>query len=81
MDKNNSGYAPSFAWRSILSSQDIIHNGSRLRIGNGQQIKVFEDRWLPSNTGFKVRAHQRIISDDCRVMELIDEELGTWKRD
>ncbi|XP_058768236.1 uncharacterized mitochondrial protein AtMg00310-like [Vicia villosa] len=81
VDKSCSGYAPSYAWRSILSAQDLVHKGARWRIGNGAQVKVFEDRWLPSNQGFKVKSQRRYLAEDCTVSDLIDEDLKTWRRE
>ncbi|XP_058768576.1 uncharacterized protein LOC131642328 [Vicia villosa] len=81
VDKSCSGFSPSYAWRSILSAREIVHKGSRWRIGDGNQIKVYEDRWLPSSTGFKVQSHRRMLPEDNRVADLIDEDLKIWKRD
>ncbi|XP_073041676.1 uncharacterized protein [Primulina eburnea] len=41
------GSNPSYVWRSILWSQDLIHKGLLWRVGNGLRIKAYSDRWIP----------------------------------
>ena len=37
----------SHAWKSILRGRDVILNGARWRVGNGQKIKIWQSKWLP----------------------------------
>jgi hypothetical protein len=48
------GYQPSYAWKSIQSATDVMKLCTRWRIGNGEQVKIRDDRWLPNQVGFKV---------------------------
>lgn len=41
---------PSYAWRSILVAQGIVRKGLRWRVGNGESIHIWQDRWIPSPT-------------------------------
>ena len=41
------GHNPSFIWRSVFSAKDIISDGLRKRIGNGENTSVSSDPWLP----------------------------------
>ena len=34
----------SFAWKSILNARDVIQKGMVWRIGNGQNVRIKEDR-------------------------------------
>ena len=34
----------SYAWKSILSARDVIHKGMVWRIGNGQSVRIREDK-------------------------------------
>ncbi|XP_073057409.1 uncharacterized protein [Primulina eburnea] len=43
------GTNPSYIWRSILWSLDLIRNGLIWRVGNGHQINAFSDCWIPRN--------------------------------
>ncbi|XP_058774618.1 uncharacterized protein LOC131648901 [Vicia villosa] len=47
------GFNPSYAWRSILSSRELVLNGSRWRIGNGEKVRINSDRWIPTRPGLK----------------------------
>lgn len=55
------GYAPSYAWRSILSARDLIYKGARWKIGNGEKVRVKLDRWAPEEFDFRVRGMMRNI--------------------
>lgn len=41
------GTNPSYVWRSIRESQDLIRNGLSWRVGNGKDISIWIDNWLP----------------------------------
>lgn len=42
------GHNPSYIWRSLLWSRDILEHGLLWRVGNGKSIHLFEDKWIPS---------------------------------
>jgi len=42
----NIGHNPSYTWRSIWSSQNLINLGYRWKIGYGSQIKVWSSPWI-----------------------------------
>ncbi|CAA0832090.1 Ribonuclease H-like superfamily protein [Striga hermonthica] len=43
------GNNPSFCWRSLTWSRDIITKGSAWKIGDGRSVDIFQDIWLPEN--------------------------------
>ena len=45
--KAKDSVSASYAWRSILKGHDVIQNGSLWRVGDGQQIRIWGDNWLP----------------------------------
>ena len=67
------GSNPSFIWRSILWGPQIIHAGSRWRIGNGQQIEIHKATWIPKPLTFK-HVFKPNMPTDALVSELINEE-------
>ncbi|XP_015386530.1 uncharacterized protein LOC107177355 [Citrus sinensis] len=47
------GHNPSYAWRSIMAGKQVVIEGSRVRIGDGEQTFIGKDPWLPdSECGF-----------------------------
>ncbi|GMY35564.1 hypothetical protein FCV25MIE_30806 [Fagus crenata] len=67
------GSNPSYIWRSILASRDLLRKGLRWKIGNGQQVHVWEDDWGPKPL------HQCPNPREVQwVAELIDAESGSW---
>ena len=48
------GSYPSFIWRSILWEREVTEKGLRWRIGNGEQVKVYQSKWLPRPDTFKL---------------------------
>ncbi|KAK2404541.1 hypothetical protein QL285_053869 [Trifolium repens] len=78
---DETGYQPSYAWRSIQSAKEVINLGSRWRIGNGEKVKIFKDKWLPNQVGFKVWSRCDELNEDVLVSTLIDPDTKQWKRD
>ena len=65
---NNSSYT----WRSIFHSLEVIKNGTRWRVGNGWLIHIWEDKWLPSPSTYKVITPPRDFDGFPMVSSLID---------
>ena len=73
------GSSPSYAWRSIYNSLEVIRRGTRWRVGNGKLIHIWEDKWLPTPTTHKVCSPQLDFDDFPMVSSLIDEDTKRWK--
>ncbi|KAG6628519.1 hypothetical protein CIPAW_14G018800 [Carya illinoinensis] len=41
------GSSPSFIWRSLWSRLKLIKDSMVWRVGNGRNIRVWKDKWLP----------------------------------
>nr|XP_023912601.1 uncharacterized protein LOC112024185 [Quercus suber] len=75
------GSNPSYAWRSIHNSLDVIRKGTRWRVGNGRRIHIWDDRWLPTPTTHKVVSPRADYGDFPMVSSLIDLDTRRWKVD
>jgi hypothetical protein len=68
---------PSSTWTAISHGLELLKKGIIWRIGNGQNIRVWRDNWLPRLSYMKVfttRGKKRFR----RVSELLDDQ-GNWK--
>ena len=70
---------PSFTWRSIMSAQPFINYGLRWRLGNGESIRIWGDKWVPKPSTFMVSSLRLFMPQDMKVGELIDKEEASWK--
>lgn len=71
----------SFAWKSILKSRDVIKKGAQWRVGNGENILIFKDSWLPNPQNSKVQSFPSFLGSDAQVSVLIDKESRSWITD
>ena len=72
------GTSPSFAWRSLMVAQEVVKKGARWQVGNGQDIRIWEDKWLPGLSTHKVVSPPSILPPNATVDILINAEDGTW---
>ncbi|XP_058787163.1 uncharacterized protein LOC131661587 [Vicia villosa] len=75
------GYNPSYAWRSIMGAREVVERGARWQIGNGEKVNILKDRWIPGNNGFKLLYGANNLKENARVCDLIDRDLGGWKKE
>ena len=40
----------SFIWRSICEAKSVLQDGLSWRVGTGEKIKIWGDKWLPNNS-------------------------------
>lgn len=71
------GSKPSYIWRSILWEREVLSKGCRWRIGNGQQVNVFNSNWIPRPTTLKPIIPPNLPSETL-VTDLINEDKY-WK--
>jgi hypothetical protein len=75
------GVRPSFAWRSILSSCELLKEGLIWRIGNGDKVCIWQDKWIPRSSTVLMQPQQPYWDPNARVSSLIDHETNWWKSD
>ena len=72
------GNIPSFAWRSLLSTKELFIASLIWRMGDGESICIWGDRWIPRPSSFLVQSLPFILHRDALVKELFDQDLGGW---
>lgn len=75
------GHNPSFLWRSIRASIELIKEGLFCILGNGLSINIWTDKWLPIPTSYQIQSPNTLLHNTAKVAVLIDSDIGTWKRD
>jgi hypothetical protein len=72
------GSRPSYAWRSIFSTRDLLKQGLVWRVGNGESINIWGDRWLPTPITYTVQSPHVLSLQENRVQTLIDRDSKCW---
>lgn len=72
------GRKPSYAWRSIMETRDLIKKGSRWCIGNGQKVHIWNDNWIPRPNSSKVVSPRRAHVEEVMVSDLINTDKRSW---
>ena len=75
----NLGSNPSYTWRSIFNSLEVLHSGTRWRVGNGRLIHIWDDKWLLNLSAYKVISPPHPFEDYPMVSSLIDPVTRWWK--
>ncbi|KAA3474504.1 reverse transcriptase [Gossypium australe] len=74
------GSYPSFTWRSILGARHILEEGLSWRVGNGEEINIWNDAWILEPGNGRIQC-QAIDIRFTKVADLVDKESTTWKQD
>ena len=74
------GSRPSFVWMSILAGRDLLQEGLFWRVGNGKQICIRRDKWLPRASTFKVQSPRWRLEEKATVVVLVDANTRCWNR-
>jgi ribonuclease HI len=69
----------SFTWRSIIQARWILKKGCYWTIGNGENVNIWEDNWLPQQNGFKTWTKPPDDTSIAKVKDLINLNTGSWK--
>ena len=75
------GSNPSYVWRSVLASQELLKKGVRWRIGTGRDVNVQAEPWLPDQSNPFVESQMEIGLQYVTVDSLIKEDGTSWDAD
>jgi hypothetical protein len=77
------GHNPSFTWRSIWNSRETLQLGLQWRVGDGNQISIWDDWWIPTKQPHLISSP--VMSANCgnyrKVAELIEAQPRRWKNE
>ena len=62
-----------------MAAQYLVKRGIRWNVGNGDSIRVWGDKWLPSPSTFRITSLRLFLQTETRVSELISHDVAAWK--
>ncbi|KAG8496161.1 hypothetical protein CXB51_009002 [Gossypium anomalum] len=72
------GNLPSYTWKSIWAAKELLKSGLVWRVGNGHNIRIEADVWVPNadslHINHRVRGQNLVM-----VANLIDSNTSSWK--
>lgn len=68
----------SFVWRSICLARKLLKEGLIWRMGDGKEVKIGNDKWLPTPMTYSIQSPRRMLAEDAKVVELIDPDTKWW---
>lgn len=72
------GVNPSYMWRSIIAAQEMVSQGSRRRIGNGESTRVWKVPWLPSKENGYLTTDMPQELEHIKVVNLMETDSPNW---
>jgi hypothetical protein len=48
------------------------------RVGDERDIQIWGEKWIPTPMSFSIQSPRRILTEDARVMELINQDTKWW---
>lgn len=70
----------SYAWQSILKAKKVIDVRLVWRLGNGNSIQIYNDRWIPITNSAKIISPWVVVLEDAVVANLLDQDWRGWNR-
>lgn len=70
-----------YAWKSILRCRDVIKRGAAWRIGSGNSVHIWGDRWLPGKFNNKIISPSIARDNTTMASSLINQTNRVWKRE
>ncbi|KAG5527030.1 hypothetical protein RHGRI_028084 [Rhododendron griersonianum] len=74
------GSQPSWIWSSLLEGRKLIKEGTQWNVGNGELIRLWEDKWIPDILGGVVSKPVGNFVDEVKVAEFINPTTKVWDR-
>lgn len=66
-------------WGSLLWGRDLLAEGLRWRVGNGRDINIYSDRWIPRPSEFKIISPPNLGSN--ATVDRLFSPTGGWNTD
>lgn len=74
----NIGRKPYYAWRSIWNSNKLLQEGVIWRVGDGANVRIWDDLRLPNPRAHAACSPVNILGRNAKVSELMDVHTNWW---
>ncbi|XP_058770133.1 uncharacterized protein LOC131643821 [Vicia villosa] len=74
----NIGYNPSFVWRSIWKSREVLSLGCRWMVGDGRSIAVMNEPWCRGSIHSRLRGPQKQEAYSTTIHDLMLPNVKQW---
>lgn len=64
-----------------MSAQSIVQKGCRWQVGNGDSIRLWFDKWLPTPSSFRLTSPPIGLRIDANVNSIINPSSNSWQAD
>ena len=64
-----------------MFAQPFVKYDLQWKVGNGEKIRIWGDRWLPKPSTFMVSSPRLFMPEDMKVGELLNKEEASWQVD
>ncbi|XP_074357944.1 uncharacterized protein LOC141697454 [Apium graveolens] len=71
------GHNPSFIWRSVFEEKQLLRDGVRWRVGNGEKIKVLGQPWISKGVNLFITTTSPVVND-INVASLLCADRKEW---
>lgn len=68
----------SIAWKSLCAAKEVIEGGTQWQVGDGTNIDIWHDRWIPQPRNFKIYSPTPPACTLKKVADLIQSDLHYW---
>ncbi|GAA0176088.1 hypothetical protein LIER_29144 [Lithospermum erythrorhizon] len=69
---------PSYAWRSILQSREILRKGCRWKVGDGHIVRIWQDSWVTDDKANELLSPPPTGFENARVSLFMDNHNRKW---
>ncbi|KAA3483062.1 reverse transcriptase [Gossypium australe] len=78
--KSELGNLPSFTWKSVWAAKGLLLQGMGWRIGDGQKVAIWNDKWVPGNEALNGQ-NSSINFNLEKVADLFEPNTRKWNED
>ncbi|PON42287.1 hypothetical protein TorRG33x02_336040 [Trema orientale] len=75
------GCNPLYIWHSLIWGRDMLSQGLRWQIGNGNNVRIWADPWMLRTSTFRPITPSNLVVQSWKVANLILDNLVRWNVD